>query len=151
MTAIAVINIVFGAIGILNGLYLVIGYAVLIYQLTRLGVFELPMARAVFADLVLSTGIVGLAAGIGILRLRPWARMLSLAYGGLLLLSCVCSFVAVPIISTIGTYDIGSISGFGLVRLIIFSAIYIVIPVPYSIILWALFYRPAWRTTFAKV
>ena len=150
MTAIAVVNIFFGGLGILNGLYLVLGFLALIYELLRLGVFEYPIARLPFPLLILATGIVGLVAGIGILVLRPWARALSLVYGGLLILSCVGSFVAVPIIATIGTYDVGSIDAYGLARLIIFSAIYVVIPVPYSLLLCVVFYKPAWKTTFAK-
>jgi len=153
MTAIAVLNIVFGGLGILNGLHLVLGFLALMYELLRLGVFEIPIARWAFSLLILATGIVGLVAGIGILMLRPWARALSLVYGGLLIFSCVGSFVAVPIIATIGTYDVRSIDAYGLVRLIIYSVIYIVIPVilvPYSLILFVVFYKPAWKVTFAK-
>ena len=150
MTAIAVVNIFFGGLGILNGLFLVLGFLAFMYELLRLGVFAFPIARLAFPLLVLATGIVGLIAGIGIFMLRPWARVLSLVYGGLLIVSCIGSFVAVPIIATIGTYDVGSIDAYGLVRLIIFSAIYVVIPVPYSLILWVIFYKSAWKTTFAR-
>ena len=149
MTAIAVLNIILGGIGILNGLFLLLGALYLISELLRLGAFSIPIARLAFALLILATGVVGLIAGIGILRLRPWARALSLMYGGLLILSSVCSYLAVPIIATIGTYDIGSISAEGLVRLIIFSAIYVVLPVPYSLVLCIVFHKPAWKTIFA--
>ncbi len=91
MTAIAVGNIFLGGLGILNGLFLVLGFLAFMYELLRLGVFEFPIARLAFPLLVLATGIVGLIAGIGIFMLRPWARVLSLVYGGLLIVSCVGS------------------------------------------------------------
>ena len=149
MTAIAALNIILGGIGILNGLQLLLGALYLMSELSRLGVFSIPIARLAFALLILATGVVGLIAGIGILRLRPWARALSLMYGGLLILSAVFSYLAVPIIATIGTYDIGSIDAGGMARLILFSAIYVLFPVPYSLVLCVVFYKPAWKTTFA--
>jgi hypothetical protein len=150
MTAIAVLNIFFGGIGILNGLYLVLGSLVLMYELLRLGAFEIPMARLSFALLILATGIVGLIAGVGIFMLRPWARALSLVYGGLLIFSSVLSFFVVPIIATIGTYNVNSISDYNLARLIVFSVICVVFPVVYSLLLCIVFHKPAWKATFAK-
>jgi len=150
MTTIAVVNIILGGIGIVNGLYLVLGCLVLMYQLSRFGIFEIPVVRSAFVLLILATGIIGLIAGIGILRLRHWARTWSFVNAGLLIVSCVGSFVAVPIIATIGTYDLGSIDAGGLTRLLIFVAIYVAIPVPYSLLLCMMFLKPAWRTNFAK-
>lgn len=150
MTAIAVLNIIFGGVGILNGLYLVLGAFALMLELLRLDVFAIPAARLAFALLILATGIVGLIAGIGIFALRPWARALSLVYGSLLIFSSALSFFAVPIIASIGTYDIGSLSADGLTRLIIFGVIYVVFPAPYAFLLYVVFYKPAWKTTFAK-
>ena len=150
MTAIAVLNIIFGGLGILNGLFNVLGFLALMYQLLRLGVFEIPVARVAFSVLTLATGIVGLIAGIGMFALRPWARPLSLVYGGLLILSCVFSFFIVPILASIGSYNIGSIDAYGLARLILFSIIYVVLPVPYALLLCVVFYKPAWKAAFAK-
>jgi len=150
MTAIAVLNIAFGSLGILNGLFLVLGSLALMYELLRMGAFGIPIARLTFSLLILATGIVGLIAGIGMLALRPWARPLSLAYGGYLRLSSVFSFFTVPIIASIGTYDVGSISTYDLVRLIIFIVIYVVLPVFYSLLLFVVFSKPAWKTIFAK-
>jgi hypothetical protein len=150
MTAIAVLNIIFGGLGILNGLFNVLGALALMRELLRLGVFQIPVARSAFSLLTLATGIVGLIAGIGMFALRPWARALSLVYAGLLILSCVFSFFAVPILASIGTYDIGSIDAYGLARLIIFSVIYVVMPVPYSLVLCVVFHKPAWKAAFAK-
>jgi hypothetical protein len=150
MTAIAVINIFFGGVGILNGLYLDLGFLFLMYEELRLGVFEIPIARLGFFLLILATGIVGLIAGIGIFGLRTWARPLSLVYSGLLILSFVVSFFVVPIIATIGTYDISAITTYNLIRLIVFGVIYVVIPVIYSPLLCIVFFKPAWKTAFAK-
>jgi hypothetical protein len=150
ITAIAVLSIIFGGLGILAGLFEVLHSFVLMYELLRVGVFEIPIVPLTFSLLILATGIVGLIAGIGMFALRPWARGLSLVYAGLLVFSCVVSYFTHPIISTIGTYDIRSIDASGLARLIIFSVIYVVIPVLYSPLLCVVFYNPAWKTAFAK-
>jgi len=135
MTALAVLNIVFGIVGILAGLFNLLGAGVLMFELLRLGAFDVPIARVTFALLLLATGIVGLIAGLGMLAPRPWAPRLSLVYAGLLIAAAVFSYLNVPIIATIGTYDIGAVSAEGLARLIIFSVIYVVFPVPYAIVL----------------
>lgn len=150
MTAIAVLNIIVGGLVILSGLFQLLGAIVLMSELSRLGVFEIPMARLTFSLLILATGVVGLIAGVGMLGPRPWARALSLVFAGLLIVSAVFSYFTVPIIATIGAYDIGSIDAYNLARLIIFSVIYVVLPVLYSILLCLVFYRPAWKTAFAK-
>ena len=150
MTAIAVLTIIFGGLGILSGLFNVLGFLVLMRELLRLGLFEIPVARLTFSLLSLATGIVGLITGIGMFALRPWARALSLVYGGLLICSSVFSFFILPIIASIGTYDIGSISASGLARLIIFGAIYLGLPALYPLLLCVVFFSPAWKITFAK-
>jgi hypothetical protein len=150
MTAMAVVNIVFGGFGILNGLYFVLGSFVLMYELLRLGVFEIPVARLAFSLLVLATGIVGLIAGIGIFRLRPWARALNLVYGGLLIFSFVAYFFVVPIIASIGTFDLSSMDAYDLVRLTVISIIHVIFPVIYSPLLYIVFSKSIWKATFAK-
>jgi hypothetical protein len=149
MTAIAVLNVILGVLEILNGLFQLSGTLVLIYQLSRLDVFQIPTARLAFSLLILAMGIVGLIAGIGILRLRPSARTSSLVFAGLLIVSSVFSFFTVPIIASIGTYNIGSISAEGLARLIIFGGIYLVLPVSYSLLLLVVFGKPGWKARFA--
>lgn len=150
MTAVAVLNIVFGGLVILMGLFLALGVLALLYEQSRLGVFEVPAARSALSILVLSTGIVGLVAGIGILALRPWARALSFAYAVLLLISCVLSSFLVPIISSLVTDDLRAVDGFNLARLAIFSTIDVALPVLYAPILFIVFSRPAWKATFAE-
>lgn len=150
MTTIAVLNIILGSIGILNGSFLLLGALYLMSELLRMGAFYIPIARLAFCLLIWATGAVGLIAGLGIFRLRPWARALSLVYAGLLILSAVFSYLTIPIIATIGTYDIGSISADGLIRLIVFGATYLALPVPYSVLLCVIFCKPAWKAAFAR-
>jgi hypothetical protein len=150
LTAIAVANIALGVLEILNGLFQLVGSLVLIRELLRLGVFEMPAARLMFSFMLIATGIVGLVAGIRMTALRPSARTLTLVFGGLLILSAVCSFFVVPIIASIGSYDIRSISTDGLARLILFGVLYVALPVAYSVLLFVIFSRSDWRAAFAK-
>lgn len=150
MTAIAVLNIAFGGLHILKGLFQLLGSLDLIYELSRVGVFEIPVAGLAFSLLLLAAGVIGLIAGIGMLAPRPWARALSLVFGGVLIASVAFSFYMVPIIATIGTYNINSIDRYDLARLIIFTLIYVVLPVLYSIIVFIVFFKPAWKAAFAK-
>jgi hypothetical protein len=150
MTAIAVLNIIMGILEILNGLFQLARALTLFYNMLQVGLFEVPTTDLAFSLLLLATGTVGLIAGIGISGLRPWARTLSLVFGGLLILSAVASYFIVPIIASIGTYDLGSISAEGLARLIIFSAVDVVLPVPYALILFVVFSKPLWKSTFAE-
>jgi len=150
MTAVAVLNIVFGTLGILNGLLLVLVAATVTREMIRLGIFEMPVARTGFAFLTLATSILGVTAAFGILALRPWARALNLAYAVLLLMCCVLAFFLVPIITSLVTDDLSKIDTFNQVRLAIFTTIDVGIPVIYAPILFIAFSRPAWKTTFAE-
>jgi len=151
MTVIAVLNIVFGSLEILKGLFHAAGAVVYVYELLRLGAgFDIPVARVMFSLLLLTTGVVGLTAGFGLLGLRSSARALSLVFGGLLIVSCALSFLAVPIIASLGTYDVGSLDSYNLARLIIFTVLFVVFPVSYSLVLCVVFHRPAWKAAFAK-
>jgi hypothetical protein len=150
MTAIAVLNIIVGSLEILKGLFQAAIAIRLMYELLRLGAFYIPWPRVGFPLLLLATGIVGVIAGIGLSALRSWARALSLVFGGLLLASSALSFAAVPILAAIGTYDVGSLSSYSLARLAIFTALYALLPVCYSVLLWVVFHKPAWKIAFAK-
>src|SRR5262249_42582257 len=124
MTAIAVLTVVVAVIEILAGLFQLLFALTLTYWLLRLGAFELPVIRFMFSFLILATGIVGLIAGVRSLALRPSARELSLVFAGLLIVSAVLSVFLVPIIASIWTYDLSSISAEGLARLILFCMVY---------------------------
>jgi len=120
-----------------------------VHELLRLGVFEFPVFRLAVALLILGTGIVGLIAGIGVFRLRPWARALSLVYGGLFLVSSVVPFVA-GVVASYGAADFAKFTTYDVVRTIITSVIYVAIPVPYSLILFVVFRKSAWNAAFSK-
>jgi hypothetical protein len=151
MTVIAVLDIIVGGLVILGGLFEALGAAVFMYELLRLGGgLEIPAARATFSLLLLATGTVGIIAGIGMFAPRSWARALSLVYAGLLIVSAVSSFLVVPIIASIGAYDLGSLGAYDLARLILFSAVYAVLPLAYSLVLCVVFCTPAWKAAFAK-
>jgi hypothetical protein len=145
MTAIAVLNIVVGAIVILGGLFQLLYALTLFWELLRMGVFDVPALRLLFSFLLLATGIVGLIAGVRMLALRPSARELSLVFGGLLIASAVLSYFTVPIIASIGTYNLSAISAGGLARLTIFCLVYVVVPVSCAVILFVIFSRPSWK------
>jgi hypothetical protein len=98
---------------------------------------------------ILATGAVGIIAGIEMLARRCWARRLSLVFGGLLILSCAFSFLMVPIIASIGTYDLGSLSAYDLTRLIIFIVAYVALPVSYGHLLCIVFQTRKWKAAFA--
>jgi hypothetical protein len=135
MPATAALNIIVGGLEILAGLFQLLGAIVLMLELFRQGVFHIPMARLAFSLLVLATGIVGLIAGVGLFSRRTSARPLSFVFAGLLIPSAVLSCFAIPIIASIGTYDFGSLPASGLARLTLFAAIYVVVPVLYSLVL----------------
>jgi hypothetical protein len=149
MTVIAVLNIVVGGIEILAGLFPLRGA----YE-WGVDFFVVPAALVAFALLTLAAGVVGIIAGIGMLRLRSWARRLSLVFGGLLILASggllmlisVFTPFIIPIIASIGTYDPNS----NLAAMILFTVIYVVLPVSYAFVLCVVFHLPAWRATFAK-
>ena len=150
MTAIAVLNIIFGGLEILKGLFHALGAVVLMVELLRVGAFDIPLPRVTYALLLLATGIVGLIAGIGLLALRSWARALSLVFAGLLILSSALSFLTLPIMASIVTSDIGSLSSYDLARVMMFSVSHVALPVPYAVLLFVVFHKPAWKAAFAK-
>ena len=149
MTVIAVLNIVVGGIEILAGLFPLRGA----YK-WGVDLFVIPAALVASALLVLAAGVVGIIAGIGMLRLRSWARRLSLVFGGLLILASsgllmlisVFTPFIMPIIASIGTYDPSADPA----AMIVFTVTYLVLPVLYAFVLCVVFRRPAWQATFAK-
>jgi hypothetical protein len=145
MAAIAVLNIIVGVIVILAGLFQLLYALTLFWELLRMGVFDVPALRLLFSFLLLATGFVGLIAGIKMRALRPSARELSLVFAGLLIVSAVLSYFTIPIIASIGTYNLVSISAEGWVRLAIFCMVYVGAPVSYAVILFVVFSRPAWK------
>ncbi len=70
-------------------------------------------------------------------------------FGALLILSCAFSFLMVPIIAAIGTYDLGSLSAYDLTRVIIFMVAYVVLPASYGLLLCIVFQTRKWKAAFA--
>ncbi len=149
MTAIAALTVIVGGLQILAGLFQLLVVIVLMLELNRQGVFQVPVARLTFALGVLVTGVVGLIAGVGLWRLRPPARTLSLVFAGLLIVSAVSSCFSIPIIASLGSYDIRAVNADGLTRLVIFCGIYVVVPVFYSAVVCTAL-GAAWKNSFAK-
>lgn len=144
MTAIAVLDIILGSLESLKGVFHTSVAIRLMSELSRLGAFYIPWVKVVALPLLLfATGIVGLIAGIGLLALRSWARALNLVFGGLLILSSALAYLTIPILASIGTYDVGSLSSDNLARLIVFVVLYVLFPVPYALLICAIFKKPA--------
>jgi hypothetical protein len=151
MTVIAVLNIVVGGIAILAGLSQLLGA---LYDKWE-GIFAIPAGIVAFGLLILAAGIVGIIAGIAMLGLHSWARRLSLAFGGLLImvvggvliLAAVFTPFIIPVIAAYGTYDLDPLRSHDLT---LFAVIYAVLPVSYALVLCVVFRTPAWRATFAK-
>src|SRR5215471_14105664 len=97
MTVIAVLNIVVSVIEILAGLSPLWSAFDMAYYEGWSVIIAIPAGLAAFALLLVTTGIVGIMAGIGTLRLRPWARRRSLMFGGLLLLTFIAMWMMIAI------------------------------------------------------
>ena len=150
MTVIAVLDIVVGGFAIIAGLSQLAD----VYDLLRVGDIIILVARVAFGLPILAAGVVGIIAGIAMLALRSSARALSLVFGGLLILTPVLLLVLmavftpliIPVLASIGTYDLSA----GNRGLILFAGIYVALPVSYAVVLCVAFRKPAWRATFAK-
>ena len=117
------------------------------HELVRLGVFERPPAPS-FLFYACGNGHRGISRGCRVSATRPSACPLSFGVLRCRFFVC-CSFFVVPIIASIGTYDIRSLSAEGLARLVLF-AYYIGIAWCCSSFLFVVFSRADWRATFAN-
>ena len=135
MTAIGILNIVLGAFGSLNSLLLVLGGGVVAAvggAAAADGAAEGSAAASMggimmligFVALACSAGLVG--AGIGVLKLAPWGRTLSIFCGGGMALLNVITILT---------------GGFGLMTLAFLG---------YGILLVALFHQPQWKSAFCS-
>jgi hypothetical protein len=150
MTVIAVLTIVVGGIELLAGLVQLVD----VLDQFRTDDAIILGIRAVFGLPTLAAGVVGITAGIATLALRPRARALSGAFGGLLILTSVVLLFLVstltpyviPVLASVGSFDLSADSP----ALNLFMLIYVAVPVAYALVLFVAFSRPAWRATFAK-
>ena len=152
MTAIGILNLVFGGLGIISALFEVLAALAGIRRGILIeGFMGIPgisddqraiMLRMLeFGIFALAVSTVGVVAGIGIFRMAAWARAVSLVYAGLWALNAGILFLfpvqpATPDANGSGTI-IGRVVGicFGL---------------SYPIILFILFQKPNWKAAFAR-
>ncbi len=141
MTAIGILNFVFGGLGCVFSLLMVLGggaFAFLGSAMEEAAAAEgmstegFGEAAATGGAMFMLLGLVGLVlsvlliiAGVGVMKVRPWGRTCSLAYAGS------------KIILGIGAAIIG---GFGFVTIMGFV---------YPVVLGVLFTRPAWKAAFS--
>ncbi len=150
MTVIAVLDIVVGGTEILAGLFQLVGTVDMMPPSGSFGILE--TVRTAFALPILAAGVVGIIAGIGMLALRSWARTVSLAFSGLLILTSVFLLFLTSALTLLLLPVLASIDGSDptTAGLILFAVVYVALPVSYAFVLWIAFSRPAWRATFAK-
>jgi hypothetical protein len=143
MTAIGILNIVFGCIGCLFALVTVLGGGLLTALGTAAGesgaetgaefaagggeVAAAGGAIMLFGLFGLAVGVILFVAGIGVMKVAPWGRSLSLAAA------------ALAIVSNIGKAVILSAFGIGTVFGLIYPAVLIFC-----------FMQPGWRAAFSR-
>jgi hypothetical protein len=131
MTAIGILNIVFGALGTLIFSLMVLGAGFLTAAGASSTTEEAGML-AMGGGILMLIGVVGLAinlmllaSGIGVLKVAPWGRMLSIIYGGLGLVVYGGSLATAE-------FSITTVVALG-----------------YCVLLLALCFTPGWRAAFS--
>jgi hypothetical protein len=150
MTVIAVLNIVVGSIESFAGSVQLLD----VHELWRLGDTIIVVARVGLGIPALAAGVVGIIAGIAMLTLRPWARVLSLAFSGcltlmsvlLLILTSAFTPLIIPVLASIGSYDLSATNA----GLTLFAVSYLALPLSYALVLSVVFRKSAWRAMFAQ-
>jgi len=141
MTAVAVVNFVFGALGVFAGLWAMMTFhAVMSRSLTDGKTTQVAMAGLGMALYGVACGIVAIIAGIGVLKLAPWGRILSLSYAGLSIVSSVVSLF-------MPTIESSSAPGAGVW---IGKTIGFLLGMIYPAILFIVFRRPHWKEAFSS-
>ncbi len=105
--ALAVLQIVLGALGVLGAffVFLVFGGAAGLVGASaeaREALIAIPilgLAGGLLALFILVLSVPGIIAGLGLLRLRPWARVLTL-------ILCAFNLLNVPLGTVIGVYGL---------------------------------------------
>jgi hypothetical protein len=131
MTAIGILNIVFGALGAVAGALMVLGAGVL----TATGASSVSEEGnmlalgggilMIIAVVALGVSVMLLASGIGILKVAPWGRTLSIICGVLGMLVHGASLAT-------SSFSITSAAALG-----------------YSVLLAVMCFTPAWRAAFS--
>lgn len=100
ITVLAALRIGWSAMGILTAIIVfvaVVGGGLISGDETAIAITSL--VGSIIATIILALSLPGLVAGIGLLRLRPWSRMLTLVLA-------VFDLMAVPIGTIFGIYTI---------------------------------------------
>lgn len=131
MTAMGILNIVFGALGTLVFSLMMLGAGILTAAGTSSTTEEGGML-AMGGGILMLIGVVGLAinvmllaSGIGVLKVAPWGRKLSIIYGGLGLVVYGGSLATAE-------FSITTVVALG-----------------YCVLLLALCFTPGWRAAFS--
>jgi|GEM_PF-1476037 len=142
MTAIAVLNLVFGAILALTNLWVMMGlHAVMSRSFAGAEATAAAMTRLGMSLYYVVCGAVAIVAGVGVLKVAPWGRILSLAYAGLI----IPGYVIDIFLPTIGeSSDGGLVLGAKIIGSIIGSVFWMIYPV----ILLIVFQKPSWKEAF---
>ncbi len=142
MTVIGILNFVFGGLGCVGSLLLVLGggaFALFGSAIEDAAAAEgvstegLAEAAATGGGMFMLLGLVGIVlgvlliiAGIGVMKVRPWGRTFSLAYAGLkIIFGALAGFIA--------GFGFGTIMGF-----------------VYTVVLGVLFMTPRWKAAFCS-
>ena len=100
VTLIAVLNIGFGILGVLIAMFVLIGMVLGNMLINDYDVRKiLPIIGTVAVFFLLLTSIPEIIGGIGLLKRRPWARIL------ILIVACM-DLLWIPIGTIIGTYEL---------------------------------------------
>lgn len=137
MTAVGVLNIVFGGIFIITSLIAIMMVNARLSQ----GLSDWNAIKLLGQGLLsLAVGIVGLIAGIVVLRLIFWGRIMSLIFAGM--------WVLYALLATFFPVSTGASETSGATFDIIGRVIGLLISLVYPVILYRLFQRPQWKAAF---
>ena len=138
MTAVAVLNFVFGGWAVLQGLSTTLVTHALI---SRSGEADpRSLLLILLALLRIGCGIVGIIAGIGILRILPWGRTMSLFYAWFYI--AIGLIVSLMVLLQAGSNAAGT-------GPVMWSVLVALLDLIYPVTLIFLFRKPSWKQTFS--
>lgn len=110
ITVFGVLNIVFGALGVLGTCFSILDFFLPLVPMPPIIEEPGPVLRAYSLGssvLHFIASIVLVVAGIGLLKLRPWARIMSIGYGIYDIVSCLINMVVGPIMMSRMVVEMG--------------------------------------------
>lgn len=141
MTAVGVLDIILGVFVLLQGLFVILlGHGLLPATFAD-PESALGLAIIIALGLVaLTAGVIGLVAGIGVFKLRPWGKAMSLLFAALWVADSVGAMILFAARSSAET-ESTDING-RVVAILLRSA--------YLVVLAALFAKPSWKAAFRR-